>query len=70
MNTVTDLFDAIGGAAEMARCIDVKPSAASEMKRRGTIPVKYWPKLAAVCRARRIRLSYDDLVRLHTSEAA
>jgi hypothetical protein len=45
MNTVHDVFNALGGNAAVARALGVIPSTASEMKRRESIPVEYWPKL-------------------------
>ncbi|MDQ0320011.1 hypothetical protein QO002_002149 [Pararhizobium capsulatum DSM 1112] len=45
MNTVSDIFDVFGGNAAVARILGVGASTASEMKRRESIPVEYWPAL-------------------------
>jgi hypothetical protein len=47
METVSDLIEAYGGVAAFARVIGKSSSTASEMKRRGSVPVAYWPKLIA-----------------------
>lgn len=70
MTSIKSIFDHLGGPAQVSRILNVRPSTAGEMKRREVIHVKYWPTLVAACKRRGIRLSYDDLVRLHTSEAA
>ena len=52
LETVDDVFDAFGGPTRVARALGLKradgslaSSTASEMKRRGNIPVDYWPRL-------------------------
>lgn len=66
MNSISDIVDVIGGSGKLAIILGVKPSAASEMKRRDSIPVKYWPKLVDECRAIGVRgVNYDSLVSLH-----
>jgi hypothetical protein len=45
MNTVSDIFDVFGGNAAVARILGVGASTASEMKRRESVPVEYWPAL-------------------------
>jgi len=57
MKTVSDIFDIFGGNASVARILGVGPSTASEMKRRESIPVEYWPDLVAEGR----RVGRDDL---------
>lgn len=71
MRDVTNLFDEIGGPRKMAALLDVKPSAASEMKRRGSIPVKYWPKLVDGFKNLHLtNVDYDTLVSMHSERAA
>ncbi len=66
MDTVSDIFDAFGGPAAVARAIKVRPSTASEMKRRGSIPAEYWRDLVAGARARNIGgVSADALAAIH-----
>lgn len=62
MNTVAYIFDAFsppgegdaakkpGAVANVARCLGVGYSTASEMKRRGSIPPEYWPQLVVSAR--------------------
>lgn len=69
MKSVPTLFDEIGGTGKVAELLAIKPSAASEMKRRESIPVRYWPRLVDVCRDLGIRgVNYDVLVDLHQKE--
>lgn len=66
MKNIPTLFDEIGGPGKVAELLSVKPSAASEMKRRGSIPVRYWPRLVDVCKELGIRgVNYDVLVDMH-----
>lgn len=66
MRTVSDIFDAVGGPAKMASILGVKPSASTEMKRRGRIPAWHWERLVDGCRAAGVRgVNYDFLVDIH-----
>ena len=65
MNTVTAIFQQIGGPAKFARALGLKPSAASEMKRRNSIPVPYWPDLIEVMKEQGKPLTYEQLVQAH-----
>lgn len=67
MQTVHDIFEALGGTGAVAKVIGVKHSAASEMRRRQSIPVKYWPALMAKASEERIAIDSDVLVRVHVS---
>lgn len=71
MKDIPTLFDDLGGSGKVADLLDVKPSAASEMKRRKSIPVKYWPKFVAACNARNIEgVTYAALVSMHSEKAS
>lgn len=71
MNSIPAIFDQIGGPSKVAEILSVKTSAASEMKRRGSIPVRYWPRLVDACKELGIRgVNYDVLVDLHQKETA
>lgn len=72
MQNVDDIFSALGGSGAVAKIIDVKPSAASEMRRRQSIPVRYWPRLIAGAQAVQVAIDNDLLVKVHvtTSERA
>lgn len=67
MNTlsVPEIIDSFGGASAFGRAIGVKASTASEMKRRGKIPVPYWPTLVNADPIDRPRFTYEDLVMSH-----
>jgi hypothetical protein len=70
MTTVSDIFDTAGGPSQVARLLEVKVSAATEMKRRGSIPLKYWARLIDECRERGIRgINTDILVEAHSSHS-
>lgn len=71
IDSVRELIDALGGNAAVSRALALKPSTVGEMKRRGSIPVSYWPGLIEL--ARRVglgRVNSDLLVQLHTARAA
>jgi hypothetical protein len=57
MKTVSDIFEVFGGNAAVARILGVGASTASEMKRRESIPVEYWPALVAEAKT----LGRDDV---------
>lgn len=66
LSTVPGLIDAFGGATAFAAVIGKIPSTASEMKRRGSIPVDYWPTLVAASTGRPFGpLTYEHLVGMH-----
>lgn len=66
MIAIHDIFDALGGPAAIARELRIKPSTASEMKRRGSIPAEYWAELAAIAERRRHpEINADLLAALH-----
>ena len=66
MIAIHDIFDVLGGPAAVARELRIKPSTASEMKRRGSIPAEYWAELAAIAERRRHpEINADLLAALH-----
>lgn len=71
MNTVEDVFLRFEKTSAFADALGLKLSAASEMRRRGSIPVRYWPKLVEAARQRGFdEISNDTLVSIHTPEQA
>ena len=70
MKTVDDIFSALGGTGALAKIIEVKHSAASEMRRRGSIPVRYWPQLIEGARAAGVSIDSDLLVDVHVGAAS
>jgi hypothetical protein len=71
MNSVTDIFAAFGGPASLARVLGVRPSTASEMKRRGSIPSEYWRELIVAAKRLRIDgIDADMLATVHARESS
>jgi hypothetical protein len=79
MRTVSDIIDGLGGNTAVARIIGKGPSTVSEMKRRGAVPVEYWPALVLAAsdadvagRDRRavFILTNDMLVAAHVGQVA
>jgi len=67
MNTVEDVFLAFDGTANFADALSLGLSTASEMRRRGSIPVRYWPRLVDEAQKRSIpSITYDRLVAIHS----
>lgn len=64
-----DLFDCFGGASSVARLLGVGASTASEMKRRGSIPVHYWPRLIEGATERGIcGVTHEALTTVHAEK--
>lgn len=70
MTDIHTIFDKLKGPGKVAELLGVKPSAASEMKRRQSVPVKYWPKLVIACNEAGLPMSYATLVSLHSEKAS
>lgn len=70
MNTVNDIFQGLGGTGAVAKGIGVGHSTASEMRRRNSIPVKYWPDLVEYAQSvGNQQIDNDLLVRIHVEAA-
>jgi hypothetical protein len=65
MRTLDDLYSTFGGAAVIGRIIDKPVEHAAAMRRRGSIPVEYWPALLSSAKANGIRLTSDMLMAMH-----
>ena len=66
MNSVNDIFVGFGGTGAFAKAMGLGLSTASEMRRRKSIPVYYWPKLVEKAREMRIKgVNNDSLVVIH-----
>jgi hypothetical protein len=66
MKTVSQLFKDLGGNAFLARTTGIKTSTISEMARRDSIPVAYWPTIVGLCKRKRITgVNYTTLVNHH-----
>lgn len=65
MKNVHDLFAAWPALSSLAADIGVSYNTAKHMKRRGSIPARYWPLLVRSAEARGIQLTYDQLFHIH-----
>lgn len=70
MRSVAEIIDRFGGNSKFAAVIGKGPSTASEMRRRKSIPVDYWPKLIAQSAGWEQPLTYEELVAVSVREAA
>ncbi len=68
--SIVQLFDLLGGTGKAARALAVGQTTASEMKRRGTIPVRYWDRLIGVEDNDGHLITLEDLHRLHREPEA
>jgi hypothetical protein len=66
MVTVETVFETFGGPTAVANAIGVKPSTASEMRRRASIPVRYWPALVMAANEQGFAINNDALVKMHS----
>ena len=66
---IANLFAKLGGTGAAARAMDVGQSTASEMKRRRSIPVTYWPSLIRAAASKGFALDEAALVALHIAAA-
>jgi hypothetical protein len=68
MKNVHALFAAFGGTSAVARILNVGTSTASEMKRRGSVPVEHWPALIAAAPAAKIKgVTPEALMAMHAA---
>jgi len=58
METIDDIFDLLGGPAVIGRLIGKSTEHAATMRRRGSIPVDYWPRLIDALNA----LGHEDKI--------
>ena len=71
MQTVAEIVDAFGGPTAFAKVISRGVSTASEMKRNGSIPGRYWEAVVLAARARGISgVTLACLARLHARKRA
>lgn len=70
MLSVADIFELVGGPAEMGRAIGVPTEHATQMKRRASIPVRYWPALLRAADERKLDIDHEKLTQAHTEKEA
>jgi hypothetical protein len=70
--SIDEIFRAFGGPTTFARAMKLKrPSTASEMRRRGSIPVEYWESLIEIAPQYGLEgLTPERLVSIHARKAA
>lgn len=65
---IEQIFEDLGGTSAVAKLIGVGQSTASEMKRRKSIPVEYWPAIVSADKAEMTGITYDRMVAAHVHE--
>lgn len=70
METVDDIYELLGGPAAVGRLIGKSTEHAATMRRRGSIPVEYWPDILEGLKAKGRDSTADDLLRCHTPKVA
>jgi hypothetical protein len=66
MCSIADMIEKFGGNTSFADVLGKRPSTVSEMKRRSSIPVEYWPRIVEAAEQKGISgLSYETLVQMH-----
>jgi len=65
MNSVEDLFRNFGGPSKVGQAIGVSTEHAAAMKRRRSIPSRYWLPLIQAAEARGIAVSLEQIAHLH-----
>jgi DNA-binding transcriptional regulator YdaS (Cro superfamily) len=68
MKTARDIINVLGGNAKVADFLGVGPSTVSEMKRRDSIPVEYFPAIMKAAEKSGVKaLTLEKLVRIMAS---
>jgi hypothetical protein len=70
IETIPDLFYVFGGKSSFARLLGVRPSTVSEMSRRNSIPIKYWPTIINSEKGQELMISSYILLRLNLGDKA
>lgn len=70
MKNVESIISDLGGNSVVAGWLNVGASTVSEMKRRKSIPVEYWPGLISLSSDKGGSLTNDVLVDAHTKAKA
>ena len=68
MRTIDELFTVFGGPSKVGQAIGVSTEHAAAMKRRHSIPSRYWLSLVKAAEGRDIGLSLENLARLNEQE--
>lgn len=66
MQTLDDVFSAFGGPSKVGQAVGVSTEHAASMRRRRSIPVKYWPSLVRAARDLELDwITFEALTSLH-----
>ena len=71
MMSVADIVDAMGGPTKFGTICGFEVNQASrgsDIRRRGSIPVEYWPQITAAARELGLPITNDTLVAAHTGQ--
>ena len=70
MRSVEDIIAKFGTGAEFGRAIGVPTTHVGVMKRRRSIPSRYWAAVVEGARQRDIDLTLEDIARVHDHRGA
>jgi hypothetical protein len=70
MQTIDAIFSNLGGPASVGRIIGKSTEHAASIRRRGSVPVEYWPKIIEAARGLDLAITYETLVAAHTEAKA
>jgi hypothetical protein len=65
MRSIETIFDEFGGPANLGRALGISTEHAGQMRRRKSIPIRWWPKLIEASNAAGRTLTDSDLVAAH-----
>ena len=65
MDNVASLIESLGGNASFGDMVGIPASHVRVMKRRGSIPVRYWSKVIEGAKSTGEPISYEKLVQIH-----
>lgn len=68
MQTLEDVFREFGGPSKVGQALGISTEHAAAMKRRKSIPPRYWAALVRVAKERGLPVSYDALAEIHAQE--
>ena len=65
METIETIFQHLGGASGVGRAIGKSTEHAAAMRRRRSIPLRYWPKVIDAAQAKGVTIDEALLVAIH-----
>lgn len=71
MYSLNDIFRAFGGPSEVGRSLSISTEHAAAMRRRGSIPARYWVTIVKSAEAKGIHgVTLEALAMMHARERA